>query len=167
MNGKRALKYTFGLVLIVLLLGACQSAATTEEAPAVDEPAVDAPAVDAPAVDAPAVDAPAAAASDVPVCDAYQQLVDVWPSNSEEVDAVDSADNLWRAITDAGEALVTASEAADTAELGQAGQRVGEMAAGFVDLNPSIVEQGFVPFWKQDPELSQLCEGIGEPITLP
>jgi len=147
MNGKRALKYTFGLVLIVLLLGACQSAATTEEAPADDEPA--------------------AVASDVAVCDAYQQLVEVWPSNSEEVDAVDSPDNLWRAITDAGEALVTASEAADTAELGQAGQRVGEMAAGFVDRNPSIVEQGFVPFYNQDPELSQLCEGIGEPITLP
>ena len=145
MNCKRALKYTFGLVLIVLLLGACQSAATTEEAPAVD--------------------APAASVSDVAVCDAYQQLVDVWPSNSEEVDAVDSADNLWRAITDAGDALVTASEAADTAELGQAGQRLGEMAAGFVVRNPSIVEQGFVPFYNKDPELSQLCEGIGEPIT--
>jgi hypothetical protein len=137
MNGEIALKYTFGLVLIVLLLAGCGGAA----------------------------------ASDVAVCDAYQQLVDVWPSNSEEVDAAGSRDEIWGAITDAGEALVTASEAADTAELGRAGQRVGEAAAGFVDRNASIVEQGFVPFFTEDlvagSELSQLCEEIGEPITLP
>jgi hypothetical protein len=105
---------------------------------------------------------------DAAVCEAYQRLVDVWPSNSEEVAAYDSPDELWGAITDAGEALVKASEAAETAELGQAGERVGEWAATYTDTARSIVEKGFVPLFTEDSlmrELSQLCEEIGEPIT--
>jgi CRISPR/Cas system-associated exonuclease Cas4 (RecB family) len=112
-----------------------------------------------------------AAASDIAVCDTYQHLVDVWPSNSEEVKAASSADEIWGAITDAGEALVTASEAADTAELREAGQQVGEAAAGFADSNANLVKQGFVPFFAEDlvdgSDLGLLCESIGRPITLP
>ena len=140
MNSKRALHYTLSLVLFVLILAGCGGSSGPSE-------------------------------SDCAVCDAYQHLVDVWPSNSEEVDAAGSADEIYEAITDAGEALVLASEAADTTELREEGRLVGEWAASFADRNASLVEQGAVVFFFEDlvggGELSQLCEEIGEPITLP
>ena len=137
MNRERALKYTFSLVLIVLLLAGCGGVAAT----------------------------------DIAVCDAYQYLADVWPSNSEEVSAVSSTNELWGSITEAGEALVSASKAADTEELSEAGQRAGEAAAGFAGRNANLVNQGFVPFFTEalvdGSDLGLLCESIGKPITLP
>ena len=111
------------------------------------------------------------AASDVAVCKAYQDLVDVWPSTSEEVKAASSADEIWGSITDAGEALVTAGKAASTVELREAGQHVGQVAVDFPEKNAKVVKQGFVPFFSEElvdgSELGLLCKGIEMPITLP
>ena len=59
--------------------------------------------------------------SDLAVCDAYQHLVDVWPANSEQVQAASSAQEIWNTVTDAGEALKTISETANSNELKEAG----------------------------------------------
>ena len=59
--------------------------------------------------------------SDLAVCDAYQHLVDVWPANSEQVQAASSAQEIWNAVTDTGEALKTTSETANSNELKEAG----------------------------------------------
>ena len=137
MNGKRSLQFIPVILLIALLLTGCGGTS----------------------------------AADIAVCDAYQQLVDAWPANSAEVDAAGSSDEVWEAITDAGDALITVSKAAEGPELGQAGQRVGETVSNFINSNSNIIAQGFVPFFNENfvggSELGQLCEEIGEPITLP
>jgi len=110
-------------------------------------------------------------ANDKAVCEAYQALVDVWPADSADVEAADSPDEVWEAVTSAGLVLIAASEAAETAELGAAGKLTGEAAASFTDRNKSLVERGFIPFFNEEiiagSGLSQLCEQIGTPVTLP
>ena len=110
-------------------------------------------------------------AADKAVCDAYQQLVDVWPANSEEVKAAGVVGEIYGKITDAGKALIAASEKADTPALAVEGKRVGEYVAGFADKNANIIKAGFVPFFAEKlvggRELSLLCEGIEIPIKLP
>jgi len=116
------LQQTLGLTLILLLLTGCGGAPVTPTPEIVS-------------------------ASDVAVCDAYQQLVDAWPTETSEIPAGVSADELWEAITNAVETLVTASEAADTAELGEAGQQLGEIVARDVDfMSAPVIELGFIPF---------------------
>jgi len=110
--------------------------------------------------------------SDLAVCDAYQNLIDAWPANSEQVKAADSAQEIWNAVTDAGEALITTSELADTVELKEAGQQAGEMAVRFFSDNSSkIINQGFIPFFSETfvggGELRQLCKEVGNPVTVP
>jgi hypothetical protein len=109
---------------------------------------------------------------DLAVCDAYQNLIDAWPANSEEVQAANSAEEIWNAVTDAGEALVTASELAESGELKEAGRQAGEKAVRFFTDNSSkIINQGFIPFFSESfvggGELSRLCEEIGNPVTVP
>ena len=110
--------------------------------------------------------------SDLAVCDAYQQLVDVWPVNSEEVQAVSSAQEIWDAVTDAGEALMTTSKMAESDKLKEAGKKAGELAVRFFTENSSkIINQGFIPFFNESfvegSELSRLCEEIGNPVVMP
>jgi hypothetical protein len=111
------------------------------------------------------------AQSDITVCENYQKLVDVWPSNAEDVETAGPATEIWENITDAGEALILASESAATAELGEVGQRVGEAAVSFPEINESLVKQGFIPFFKETfvsgSELSLMCKEIDSTITLP
>jgi hypothetical protein len=110
------------------------------------------------------------APADAAVCQAYQHLIDVWPSTSEEIKAASSLDEIWVPITEAGQALITASKAAHTDKLGELGQAVGEVAAGFTDRNAKTVNQGFVPFFTETllggKELSGMCEQMGQPVTL-
>lgn len=110
-------------------------------------------------------------AADKAVCDAYQHLVDAWPATSEEVKAASSVDEIYGNITDAGKALIAASEKADSPELAEAGKGVGENAAGFAEKNANLIKSGFVPFFSESlidgSELSSLCEGIDIPIKLP
>lgn len=82
-----------------------------------------------------------------------------------------SVEEFCEVLAEAGETLVAVSKDANTPELEEAGQRVGEAAASFADRNASLVEQGFVPFFEESlvggSELRLLCEEIGRPVTLP
>ncbi|MGD1995583.1 MAG: hypothetical protein PVH62_02310 [Anaerolineae bacterium] len=106
--------------------------------------------------------------NDAAVSDAYDQLVDVWPSGSGI--GIDcnvtgcSAAEIYEEIMDASEVLVEAGEDADTPELGEAGQQVGQAAASFAAENAILFEQALVPFFDESAvggdELSQMCEEI-------
>ena len=108
---------------------------------------------------------------DLAVCDAYQHLVDAWPVDSEAVHAAGSAQEVYQAIEAAGAALVTAGQSADDPELARVGERVGEAAVKFIQMDESARQVGFVPFFEeahiQGEALSSLCAEIGRPISLP
>ncbi len=112
-----------------------------------------------------------ASKNDLAVCDAYQQLVDSWPADSAQVHAAGSADEIFDAIADTGQALVAASQLADDPELADAAETVGENAVKFVEGNANLRERGFIPFFAEHliggSELSQICTEIGRPISLP
>jgi hypothetical protein len=109
---------------------------------------------------------------DIAVCDAYQQLIDVWPNPNNRQEK-SSADKIWGAITDAGNALVSASKDADTTDFRETGQMVGEKAVDFRKNNFSSdqIAMGFIPYFDEQliygEKLSSLCKSIGRPVTIP
>jgi hypothetical protein len=109
--------------------------------------------------------------SDLAVCDAYQHLVDVWPADSEAVQAAKSAQEIYEAIEDAGAELVITSQSADDPELARLGEAVGEAAVEHIQMDESARQIGFVPFFEESyiggEVLSQLCAEMGRPISLP
>ncbi|MBN1148973.1 MAG: hypothetical protein JXA78_17070 [Anaerolineales bacterium] len=109
--------------------------------------------------------------NDLAVCDAYQHLVDVWPADTEAVQAEGSAQEIYQAIEDAGAAVVAASQSADNPELARVGEAVGEAAVAFIQMDESARQIGFVPFFEESQiegeALSQLCAEIGRSISLP
>lgn len=112
-----------------------------------------------------------ASRNDLAVCDAYQQLVDSWPADSAAVDEAGSANEIYEAIEDAGQALVSASRSADNPDLADIGEAVGEATVKFIQLNDDARAIGFIPFFDESliggNELSQICEEIGRPVSLP
>ncbi len=109
--------------------------------------------------------------NDLAVCDAYQHLVDVWPADSEAVQAAGSAQEIYQAIEDAGVALATASQSADNPELARVGEGVGEAAVESIQMDETAQQIGFVPFFEEShiegEALSQLCAEMGRPVSLP
>jgi hypothetical protein len=109
--------------------------------------------------------------NDLAVCDAYQHLVDVWPADSEAVQAAKSAQEIYEAIEDAGAELTITSQSADDPELARLGEAVGEAAVEQIQMDESARRIGFVPFFDESmiggEALSQLCADMGRPISLP
>lgn len=112
-----------------------------------------------------------ASENDLAVCAAYERLVQSWPADSAQVQASESADEIYDAIAAAGQALVDASRSADNPALATVAEVIGESAVRFVESNANLRAQGFVPFFEESliggSELSQICAEIGRPISLP
>jgi len=112
------------------------------------------------------------AGSDAAVCEAYQNLADTWPSNSEEVQAAGSATEIWDAVSDTGAALIAAAESAGREDLREAGLQVGDWAANYYENNKDYaVGDGFIPFFNESQTpggsvISSICAEIGSPVTL-
>ena len=110
-------------------------------------------------------------AADIAVCQAYQGLVDAWPSSSDELDQFGSATEFWNAVSTAGEALVATAESADSDELQEASLEVGQWASTYYEDNrDSVIGQGFIPYYDENHTpgggtISSNCEEIGTPIT--
>jgi hypothetical protein len=110
-------------------------------------------------------------AADIAVCEAYQALVDAWPSDSDDVGANETALDIWSAVSAAGTALADAAESAGNDELREAGLEVGHWADSyFEDNQDNAIGQGFIPFFNESrtpggETISAQCEGIGNPIT--
>lgn len=109
--------------------------------------------------------------ADLAVCDAYQALVDVWPSNSDEVSAADTAIDIWSRVAAAGVDLAAAAESAGIDELRQAAMEVGDWADSyFEDNQDNAIGQGFIPFFNESQTpggetISAQCEELGSPIN--
>jgi len=107
------------------------------------------------------------------VCEAYQSIADLWPSNSAEFENF-SGDlgDFWREIQADGATLESAAAQASDGQLSKSGVEVGSFVAGYYDRNKdSSIGQGFVPYFGHNivggQELSDRCAELGFEISMP
>jgi hypothetical protein len=109
--------------------------------------------------------------ADLAVCDAYQSLVDAWPSDGDDIGANELATDIWTRVSVAAEDLLEAAEGAGIDELRQAALNAGDWADSyFEDNQDNAIGQGFIPFFNEShipggETISAQCEAIGSTIT--
>lgn len=169
MNRQKLAQQMISVGLVLLLTVGCGLFATSTAVPPTTTPALISPTATPTSVPTPTAEL--VSENDLAVCDAYQHLVDVWPADTEAVQAEGSAQEIYQAIEDAGAAVVAASQSADNPELARVGEAVGEAAVAFIQMDESARQIGFVPFFEESQiegeALSQLCAEIGRSISLP
>ena len=108
---------------------------------------------------------------DYAVCDAYQKLIDVWPTEKTwDKGESRSAQTIYADIENAAQDLEEAGSAADNTELGRLAERVGVKAYDFIQLDEGTREIGFIPYFEESliggEALNNLCSEIGREIEL-